>query len=166
MATVTWLGDDSETTEMEWRGVKFEKDKPVQTEDAFILEKARNNKYFKIAGGEGGGGSGTGSGPKVGRTGEKLEDQGTKAKHPESGVPTHNPSVASTSNPPGTSPLPPSQTGAQKPAEKPGEPSNVTAAGGAGPNPPNQPPPQMSPGQRANPTPPPPQPQGPTKTKP
>jgi hypothetical protein len=46
MATVTFIGDEAEVV---WCGVRFERGKPTPTDHPHILEKAKNNQFFKVS---------------------------------------------------------------------------------------------------------------------
>jgi len=51
MAKVTWVGEgDSDPKEIGWGGYTFKKGEAVEVENEAILEKARGNKHFKVAG--------------------------------------------------------------------------------------------------------------------
>ena len=54
-AEITWLGEDElhgeETSgpkSAEWRGIRFEKAKPVKVESRYFIEKAKANPFFKV----------------------------------------------------------------------------------------------------------------------
>lgn len=44
-ATITWKGEEG-TEEITWRGQTFKKGEAIETEDAYLIEKARNNPQF------------------------------------------------------------------------------------------------------------------------
>lgn len=52
--TLTWLGEDEHYPEgngprfMTWRNVKFELGKPVETDDAYMIGKAKGNRFFTV----------------------------------------------------------------------------------------------------------------------
>lgn len=50
MTKVTWLGDGSDSDESEWNGQTFKKGEAVDVKDERMVEKAKGNPYFKVAG--------------------------------------------------------------------------------------------------------------------
>jgi hypothetical protein len=44
MARITWLGE----AECKWNDVVFPPGEPVETDDAYMIGKARNNPFFKV----------------------------------------------------------------------------------------------------------------------
>jgi len=44
MARITWLGD----TECTWNDVVFPPGEPVETDDAYMIGKARTNPFFRL----------------------------------------------------------------------------------------------------------------------
>lgn len=50
MTKVTWLGDGSGAQENEWNGVVFKLGEAVEVKDEAMVEKAKANKFYKVAG--------------------------------------------------------------------------------------------------------------------
>jgi len=51
MPKVTWLGEGKDgPQQMEWKGQIFKVGEAVDTEDDYIIQKAKNNKFFKVEG--------------------------------------------------------------------------------------------------------------------
>ena len=44
MARITWLGD----TECNWNDVVFPPGTPIETDDAYMIGKARHNPFFRL----------------------------------------------------------------------------------------------------------------------
>lgn len=49
-ANITWLGggEDDDTEFVIFRGVKYERDKPLESENPELIAKAEGNPYFKV----------------------------------------------------------------------------------------------------------------------
>ena len=52
MTLVKWLGGDGEPDTTVWNGVTFKRGVPVQVADAWMVEKARGNRFFEVIEGE------------------------------------------------------------------------------------------------------------------